>query len=136
MSTNNMIPKEEIKDPGRWKTILVDFDGVIHQYNHGWCGIDKILEPPVPGAIDWLTHMIDSGYHVCIYSARSRDPAGIGAMMDALFRWGMSSAHISKIDFPITKPAAFLTIDDRAICFQGTFPTTDEIEAFQPWYKQ
>jgi len=34
------------------------------------------------------------------------------------------------------KPAAFLTIDDRAVCFDGTFPTTEQMLNFKPWYKK
>jgi len=40
------------------------------------------------------------------------------------------------LKFPKKKPAAFLTIDDRAICFNGTFPTKKEMESFKPWYKK
>ena len=44
-----------------------------------------------------------------------------------------SQEIMSKISFPIQKPPAWLTIDDRAICFKGTFPTYEEIDNFQPW---
>lgn len=40
-----------------------------------------------------------------------------------------------KLKFPTKKPAAYLTIDDRAICFNGTFPTIEEMNNFKPWYK-
>ena len=36
------------------KTILLDFDGVIHSYTSGWKGAGVIPDPPVPGAIDFL----------------------------------------------------------------------------------
>jgi hypothetical protein len=40
--------------------------------------------------------------------------------------------------FPTQKPAAFLTIDDRAICFQGSFEQLDPetLLAFKPWNKR
>lgn len=38
--------------------------------------------------------------------------------------------------FPKEKPAAFLTIDDRAICFTGKFPTSEEIMDFKTWQKK
>jgi len=40
------------------------------------------------------------------------------------------------LEFPSQKPAAFLTIDDRCICFTGHFPNIGEIEAFEPWHKE
>jgi len=43
---------------------------------------------------------------------------------------------IRKIQFPLHKPPAFITIDDRAIQFTGTFPDVEEIKKFRPWNKQ
>jgi hypothetical protein len=42
---------------------------------------------------------------------------------------------VREIKWPIFKPPALVTIDDRAITFTGTFPTLDEIAAFKPWNK-
>jgi hypothetical protein len=35
-----------------------------------------------------------------------------------------------------TKPPALMTIDDRAITFDGTFPPAETIKAFKPWNKR
>ena len=45
---------------------------------------------------------------------------------------------IRQIKFPVKKPAATLTIDDRAYRFDGpgTFPTIDGILTFKPWNKR
>lgn len=40
------------------------------------------------------------------------------------------------LKYPTKKPPAYLTIDDRAVCFNGTFPTTEEMNNFKPWYKK
>jgi hypothetical protein len=55
-----------------------------------------------------------------------------------LVKHGLHPAYITDglLKFPVKKPAAFLTIDDRAICFNGTFPTSAEMMAFKPWYKR
>lgn len=129
--------------------ICVDFDGVIHSYTSGWQGVDVITDDPVPGAIQWLMdhlpvpsglgHMDQyDGPIVCIYSSRSRENRGIKAMRAWLLKHGMPREYLSDgiLKFPTQKPAAFLTIDDRAICFDGTFPTTEQMMAFKPWNKK
>lgn len=115
------------------KTLCIDFDGVIHSYISGWKGPSTIVDLPVPGALDWLDALIVSQqYEVCIYSSRSKDPGGVDAMKAWFEENEFSTDNLS---FPTEKPAAWLTIDDRAICFRGTFPSMLEIEHFKPWYK-
>lgn len=117
------------------KTILVDFDGVLSSYISGWQGADVANDPPVPGAIEWLRIMIaDARVDVQIYSSRSRQDGGILCMKNWLIRHGMSAPEVDGIKFPTEKPAAFVTIDDRAICFKGEFMEPDDIINFQPWY--
>jgi len=119
------------------KTILVDFDGVIHSYISGWKGVDVIPDPPVSGAIDWLGKMVNTeGIRVCVYSSRSKSVDGVNAMKRWLIAYSLPASVLHEIDFPTEKPAAWLTIDDRAIQFQGVFPSTDEINDFKPWYKK
>jgi len=133
--------------------ICVDFDGVIHSYTSGWKGMDVIPDPPVEGAIEWLIdhlpHLepeeinpfdpppIYEGPVVQIYSSRSQDPKGVQAMKEWLMFYGFPPEYIEQdiLKFPMQKPPAFLTIDDRAICFNGTFPTTEEMMVFKPWNK-
>jgi len=129
--------------------ICVDFDGVIHSYCSGWKGVSIIPDNPVPGAIQWLEDHLPipdqlgamapehKGPIVQIYSSRSKSWFGRRAMKKWLIKHGLHPSYISEgiLKFPIKKPAAFLTIDDRAICFNGTFPTTTEMLQFKPWYK-
>lgn len=130
--------------------ICVDFDGVIHSYTSGWQGADVISDPPVEGALDWLREHLPIpeaisamapeyiGPEVVIYSARSGQRGGIKAMKEWLIKHGMHPAYFSDdiLKFPETKPPAFLTLDDRAICFDGRFPTSEELMAFQSWQKR
>jgi hypothetical protein len=121
------------------KIICVDFDGVLHSYTSGWQGEDVISDPPVENAIWWLQDQlyrsINQGFEIAIYSSRSKTKAGIQAMKNWLTKHGLSDFYLDRITFPTQKPAAFLTIDDRAICFTGTFPTTEEMLTFKPWNK-
>ena len=128
--------------------ILVDFDGVIHSYTSGWCGVATIPDDPVPGAIEWLERHLPVPDSLCamapeytgpvvqIYSSRSRSWFGRRAMKKWLVKHGMHPGYINEgiLKFPTKKPAAFLTIDDRAVCFSGTFPTSEEMMSFTPWY--
>ena len=140
-----------MKRKKQWNPIIcVDFDGVIHSYTSGWAGIDKIIDSPVEGAIGWLTahlptpkafklpNIVYTGPIVQIYSSRSRSRKGRRAMKTWLLFHGLDRAYIKEriLKFPRKKPPAFLTVDDRAWCFVGTFPTTKEMVDFTPWYKK
>lgn len=130
--------------------ICVDFDGVIHSYISGWKGADVIPDPPVDGALDWIRDHLPIpeaisamgpeyvGPEVVIYSARSGQSGGIKAMQAWFIKHGLHPAYIFDgiLKFPKEKPAAFLTLDDRAICFTGKFPTSVEMMSFQTWQKQ
>lgn len=117
--------------------ICVDFDGVIHSYSSGWRGVDVIADAPVRGAIEWLEEMLQAeNVKPVIYSSRSKNPEGIEAMKNWFFDHGMDYELLKKLEFPTQKPAAFLTIDDRAICFEGLFPTREDVLNFKPWNKK
>ena len=130
--------------------ICVDFDGVIHSYTSGWMGVDQIPDPPVPGAIEWLVDHLPVPDGICamapehegpivqIYSSRSKSWRGRRAMKRWLIENGLPREYITDkvLKFPVKKPPAFLTIDDRAICFEGEFPTTEQILNFKPWYRK
>lgn len=121
---------------GRQKKVLqVDFDGVIHSYKSGWRGVDVIPDDPVEDAFEWLTALLDSGeVDVCIYSSRSSDPKGVAAMKAWFAERGFT--RVDEIQFPTQKQAAWLTIDDRAICFMGVFPKLVDVLNFKPWNKK
>lgn len=133
--------------PQTAKPILcVDFDGVIHSYKSGWITADNIPDPPVPGAIEWLYRALQF-FDVQIYSSRSKHPAGIQGMRSWLLRHACEiwpdhprvvNELMAEIKFPIAKPAAFLTIDDRAICFTGDWDALNPVDLlrFKPWYYQ
>ena len=118
------------------KLIAVDFDGVFHQYQD-WKGADVIDGLPVPGAIEWLTSLLnDPRFEVAISSSRNHQSGGVQAMAKWLLDNGLVPMLLDKVRFPIHKPAAFLSIDDRGWQFDGSFPSADVIDSFQPWWRR
>ena len=131
------------------KIISVDFDGVLHSYTSGWKGADVITDPPVDMAIPWLVEATKH-FDVHIFSTRSHQEGGIAAMQKWLvaplekyteeeFPHGFSvdAEHfvMHRLKWPTTKPPALVMIDDRAICFRGTFPSMETLKNFKPWNK-
>lgn len=128
--------------------LCVDFDGVIHSYTSPWTDVTAISDPPVPGALRWLWRAIE-WFDVRIYSSRSKDLGGRIAMYNWMvahsadeFGHDHPMAANKMGDYPITfadeKPAAFLTIDDRALTFEGDWNELDAADLlnFKPWNKR
>jgi hypothetical protein len=128
--------------------LCVDFDGVIHSYISKWTNAETISDAPVPGALKWLWKATE-WFNVVIYSSRSKSASG----REAMLRWMIDNSivefgddhpmsafnfEIYPLDFASEKPAAFLTIDDRAVCFEGDwndFEPADMLN-FKPWNKR
>jgi hypothetical protein len=118
------------------KIIYVDFDGVIHQSITPFrqCGPTEIPDPPVPGAIEWLSKAVER-FHVVIFTCRMLQPESEAVIHDWLFKNGMSNDLIDQLAFSCVKRGSEVYIDDRCWRFQGTFPSFDELENLKPWNK-
>lgn len=114
--------------------LCLDFDGVIHSYKSGWCGPDMIPDPPVEGAFYFIEDALKE-FHVVIHSSRSRYPEGIEAMKKWFDEWA-GTELTSKVEWATEKPPAFITIDDRAITFEGVWPSIERLKEFKPWNKK
>lgn len=117
------------------KTICLDFDGVIHLYSSPWKGHHIIEDDPHPQAFEMIMNYLDH-FNVVVYSARSSDDHGIGAMKDWFIQKGLNEDVLDKISFSNTKPAAAVYIDDRGWQFDGTWPSVDQLKDFEPWNKK
>ncbi len=117
-------------------TLAVDFDGVIHSYERGWQD-GVIYGEVVPGFFEWVAR-VRHQFKLVIYSSRSRD-ADLREAMRAWLHSRIPYGHvdISDFEFAHEKPAAWLTIDDRCIRFDGKWDdpalTADAMLAFKPW---
>lgn len=114
--------------------VAVDFDGVIYSYKSGYIE-GELPDPPVLGAFEFLYSVIDSGYDVTIFSTRCKSNATVMLMKDWMIRYGMKNEYIEMMEFTNIKPIAKIYLDDRAISFNGYFPTIQEIDNFEPWHK-
>lgn len=139
--------------------LCLDFDGVLHRYSRGWRG-GHIYDPVTPGFFAWVEEARKK-FRLVIYSSRSKHPDGINMMAQWLIiqaeneapNWQMTDfpepehnvlrfldakrAELLLFTFAHEKPAAFLTIDDRAIRFDGDWAlqglSPDALLAFKPW---
>jgi hypothetical protein len=137
------------------RTLCLDFDGVIHDYLHGWQG-GEIYGEVTPGFFDWLARLEQAGnpFRLVVYSSRSKTPEGIAAMRAwlyaqydkrlALFGPGAGGHKVwppqafqDLLEFSHEKPPAWLTIDDRALPFAGSWDepwlTPPALLDFRPW---
>lgn len=100
----------------------------------------SVTPPPVRGAIEFLRLAVQH-FRVAVYSSRSGQPGGIGAMKSWLQMWIMeeeefSSSWFSQIEWPTEKPPALVTLDDRALTFTGEWPEMGTLLEFKPWNKK
>lgn len=128
----------------RKKLISVDFDGVLNSYVSGWQGADQCPDDPVPGAMAFLADLVDDArFDAVIYSSRCASDEGVAAIRAWLDRHLVAELgeHAgryvgNRIRVALSKPPAFVAIDDRAITFDGKWPGLDEIDGFVPWNKK
>lgn len=130
--------------------LCLDFDGVCHSYTSGWKGANIIEDPPVEGLFEFLEEARQH-FTIVIFSSRSSQIGGLGAMKvwfeehytEYLFRTQPKLKEkysgffeIKWLIFAETKPPAHVTIDDRAITFEGTWPNIEFLKAFKPWNRK
>jgi len=128
------------------KTVLIDFDGVIHSYTSGWKGANVIPDAPVPGAIKFLQELVDDPElepiifttrvlaHNCDGTPSEATPESVTRLINTyLICNGLRTEH--PLEVTATKRAAVLQIDDRVYRFKGQFPSLDFIKTFKPWNK-
>jgi hypothetical protein len=117
-------------------TICLDFDGVVHAYSKGWQD-GSIYDGMVPGFLEWAAEA-QKHFILCIYSSRSSSDEGRLAMgkwlADQLRKW-----KGEPIEFTMSaeKPPAWVTIDDRAVRFDGNWDDPDlrpiMLLNYKPW---
>jgi hypothetical protein len=123
-------------------TICLDFDGVIHSYEKGWQN-GVIYGSVTDGFFEWAEQAAKL-FKLVIYSSRSSTEEGQLAMaswlIDQRRKWrdkgGMHETDAPLgFEFADKKPAAWLTIDDRCVRFEGSWDRLHPgaLRDFKPW---
>lgn len=111
-------------------TLVLDFDGVLSQYMAPWEGEAVIKDEPVEGAQAFCREMLAIGWKLMVSSTRCNTSAGRGAIAS----WLMKHNFPLSVGIAEGKPVGRVMLDDRALRFNGTWPSPDEIEAAaKPW---
>ncbi|TXH52853.1 MAG: hypothetical protein E6Q97_14630 [Desulfurellales bacterium] len=133
---DSIAPKPFPKKP----ILCLDFDGVIHRYSKGWQN-GVIYDDAVPGFFEFAEAAAEH-FHLVIYSSRSKTEEGqieMALWMTAQRKKWREAGGKPKRSEPLSfeyadeKPPAFLTIDDRAVQFNGTWPDVSALKNFKPW---
>ena len=110
----------------RKKTILLDLDGVLNEYNGDY---NPLYIPSIrKGAADFLKKL-SKGYQIKLFTVRDKMLVSIWIIENNL------QYYISEVTN--VKESAWLIVDDRCICFDGEYSRLlDSINNFKVWYKK
>jgi hypothetical protein len=114
------------------RTVAVDFDGVIHDYNRGWSD-GTIYGDPLPGSLEALRTLLEK-YAVFVHT--TRDPHQVGAWLyergfdcvpdpGGFEFWNEQGAPLLITQ---RKLPAIAYIDDRAIRFESWAQALSDLE--------
>lgn len=111
------------------KTIVFDFDGVIHSYKSGWKGITIIPDKPVEGIKEVIAKLRELNCCVAVVSTRCATQEGLLAVTSYLEKHNIVVDMVCK-----EKPPALVYIDDRALRFDGDCShLLEDILNFKNW---
>lgn len=112
------------------KTIVFDFDGVIHRYSKGWQD-GSIYDEPNRNIKETIDQLRAENYKVIIVSTRCNTLKGINEINNWLSKYNIVVDDICK-----EKPPAIVYIDDRAIKYDPISRNLiDQIDNFTTYQK-
>lgn len=118
------------KQSGSRRTIAVDFDGVIANYD-GWKG-PGVLGNPREDVVKALCDLSVEGWKIIIHSTRGEEELG-----GYLARHAIPYDEINRnSDYRTTgfKPVADIYWDDRSVCYSGDARNDlEQIRNFRTW---
>lgn len=126
MNYQNLVDKEEST------VIAIDFDGVIHSFEHGFHD-GTIYGIPIEGSIESIKKLSEK-YKIVIYTTKAKSDrplingkTGIELVWEWLSKYELKD-YIS--DITAEKPRAICYIDDKAIQFVNWNQTMNDLKYF------
>ena len=116
------------------KTICIDFDGVIHDYSKGWLGVD-VFTKPIDGASEFTHALKNRGWVIILHTTRKDSPKlrKFLSENDIVVDYINYNPHQPK-GSEESKIIADIYLDDRGMCFRGSFEQTlIDVLRFRPW---
>lgn len=106
------------------KKILLDLDGVLNTYTNNF---DPHFIPPLKnGAVDFLMNL-SKNYEIILFTVREKILAENWIIQNNLQKYITGVTN--------TKEPAWLIVDDRCVCFNGTYDKLlDDIDTFKVWH--
>lgn len=109
------------------KTVVFDFDGVIHKYSKGYQD-GSIYDSPNENIKELIDNLRTNNYEVVVVSTRCNTEQGIQSISKYLADNNITVDKVCK-----EKPPAMVYIDDRAICYDPLDKNIlNEILKFKP----
>lgn len=130
--------------------VAIDFDGVLHLRPRSEKGAIDVTGDAVPGAMNFLYNLSHAA-SIIIFSARFNGYDGVEAMHNVR-EWVLkqmqldnearaargktvysATAVVDGFKWTAVKPVCRVYLDDRCICFKGTFPPIPDLLYFRAW---
>ncbi len=122
------------------KTVVFDFDGVIHKYSKGWCD-GSIYDDVNLDVVDVMYKLMTMGYSVAIVSTRSpeqivswwnKQDFPMKAKLDNNCKFWNDTQNVGVFN---RKIPAMIYIDDRGFKFDGNNVNNllNDIISFKTW---
>jgi adenylylsulfate kinase len=112
------------------RTIAVDFDGVIAEYD-GYKG-PGVLGAPRDDVRDALFQLRDEGWKIVIHTTRGHEEVGAYLTQNSIPYDEINSNSDYRTNGP--KPVADVYWDDRAVCYSGDArQDLERIRTFRTW---
>lgn len=114
---NSSFKFREVFMTDKRKTIAVDFDGTLCQFQH--FGDGRIVNPPNQDAVEIMNDLHETGYEIVIFTVRLHPKWGAEENREQraeLERW-LKEYGVPYDEITNRKPEAVAYVDDRAIRF-------------------
>lgn len=125
--------------PGAIKFLLAartQFDvAILSSRSHHWFGRMAMREWLREWVFEylWDLYAVSNELPNPVIEANARDWFEHGAIDEELRE--AARRIVATLKFPLHKPPAHITLDDRAITFTGNWPDLNSLAMFEPWYK-